>query len=70
MKIIKTLKQSKYANNEWVIGEIKLLQKYMHTESRQTLEKFIRTMEILDERRGTDWKKTLPDVVDLIRMSK
>jgi MoaA/NifB/PqqE/SkfB family radical SAM enzyme len=70
IKIIKTLEQSKYANNEWVIGQIKLLQKYMHAESRQTLEKFIRTMEILDERRGTDWKKTLPDVVDLIRMSK
>jgi sulfatase maturation enzyme AslB (radical SAM superfamily) len=70
IKIIKTLEQSKYANNEWVIGQIKLLQKYIHTESRQTLEKFIRTMEILDERRGTDWKKTLPDVVDLVRMSK
>jgi sulfatase maturation enzyme AslB (radical SAM superfamily) len=70
IKIIKTLEQSKYANNEWVIGQIKLLQKYMHAESRQTLEKFIRTMEILDERRGTDWKKTLPDVVDLVRMSK
>ena len=69
-KIIKTLEESKYHDNEWVIGEINLLKQYMHTESRKDMEKFIRTMEILDERRGTDWKKTLPDVVDLIRMSK
>lgn len=69
-EIIKKLQESKYASNEWVVGQINLLKRYMHTESRNDIEKFITVMELLDKRRGTDWKKTLPDVVNLVRMSK
>ena len=35
-------------------------------EDRNSLREFIRVMDILDIQRNLDWKKTLPDVHDLL----
>ena len=47
-------------------SEINLLQNYIDQEDRNSLREFIRVMDILDIQRNLDWKKTLPDVHDLL----
>lgn len=53
--------------DKWAKGQIKLLEKYMDYSEEKHLKEFIRVMDILDTQRGTNWRKTLPDVADLFR---
>jgi organic radical activating enzyme len=68
-EIIETLRP--YADrpgwHRWITSEIVLLEKYMEEENQRLIQKFVDNMDILDERRGTNWRTTLPDVFDLIK---
>lgn len=68
MEIISNLK--KYEDRpgwkKWIQSEIRLLEKYMDKEKQSEIQEFVRVMDILDSRRGTDWRKTLPDVYQII----
>lgn len=69
LEIISNLKSTQ-GNNEyrhWSNAQIKLLEKYMDTHQPDYLKEMVRVMDILDIKRGTDWKKTFPELVDLIR---
>lgn len=55
------------SNNEiWYGAQIKLLEKYLDQENLIQIAEFVRVMNILDKQRSTNWKKTLPDVVNLL----
>ena len=51
----------------WANAEIKLLEKYMDHSEEKHLKEFIRVMDVLDKQRSTDWRKAMPDVVDLYK---
>lgn len=51
---------------KWYNTVIKLLEKYMDYERPDRIQKFVKTMDKLDALRGTDWRKTLPDIQDLL----
>jgi MoaA/NifB/PqqE/SkfB family radical SAM enzyme len=55
---------------KWGTAQIKLLENYLDIDWNGDiwLKDFIEKMNILDKQRGTNWKKTLPDVVELLRM--
>lgn len=53
--------------NRWVGGEIKYLENFMDYEDQVSIQKFVDNMNILDPRRNIDWKKSLPDVYELIK---
>lgn len=53
--------------DKWAKGEVNLLKKYMDYSEERHLKEFIRVMDILDKQRNTDWKKALPDVVELFQ---
>ena len=55
---------------KWGGAQIKLLENYLDIDWNGDvwLKDFIEKMNILDKQRGTNWKKTLPDVVELLRM--
>ena len=53
--------------DKWAKAEIKLLEKYMDYSEERHLKEFIRVMDVLDKQRNTDWKKALPDVVELFQ---
>jgi organic radical activating enzyme len=67
LEIINVLEKSKFSNHRWVLAEINLLKKYIDYENLDNIQEFVRIMDILDFRRGTDWRTTLPDVFKLIR---
>lgn len=69
-KVIKIYEQSglPHFHQTHVVGYLKNnLDLYTDDESRQKLKAFVNYMNSLDRMRGTDWKKTLPDVVGLIQ---
>lgn len=68
-EIIQTLKPytKKPSWDRWVGAEINYLQKYMEYESQHRIQKFVNNMNILDTRRNINWKKSLPDVYELIK---
>jgi organic radical activating enzyme len=47
--------------------EINHLQNYMDSVDMQMVHKFVWVMDQLDDLRGLDWKKTLPDVYQLLK---
>ena len=47
-------------------SDLKFLEKYIDQEHIPDLEKFVATMDKLDKIRGTDWRKVLPDVQDIL----
>ena len=47
--------------------EINHLQNYMNSVDMQMVHKFVWVMDQLDDLRGIDWKKTLPDVYQLLK---
>jgi len=49
----------------WYNSEIEILRKYFNEENRTQTTEFVRVMNVLDERRNTNWKTTLPDIYDL-----
>jgi organic radical activating enzyme len=51
---------------KWYKSLIKLLEKYMDYENVNRLAKFVTTMDKLDKIRGTEWRKVLPDVQDIL----
>lgn len=53
--------------DKWATAEIKLLEKYIDEVNYDHLNEFVRAMDILDNRRGTNWRKTLHDVYDLFK---
>ena len=53
--------------DRWVGAEINLLEKFIDYESQHRIQKFVDNMNILDTRRNIDWKKSLPDVYNLIK---
>jgi organic radical activating enzyme len=53
--------------NKWAKAEINLLEKYIDYSEEKHLREFIRVMDILDDRRGTNWRKALPDVANLFK---
>lgn len=69
-KIIRDLKAisdvSPEHHKKWYDSEIKILAKYINHEDKAQLELFVKNMDILDKQRKTNWKKTLPDVYDLL----
>jgi len=51
----------------FVIGHLENnMKKYTEEESKIHLKRFVRYMDKLDEIRGTNWRKTFPDVVELL----
>jgi organic radical activating enzyme len=54
------------ARKNWYNSIIKLLEKYMDYEHLPRLQEFVTTMDKLDKIRGTDWRKVLPDVQDIL----
>lgn len=70
IEIITNLKQHENKNGRasrrWIKSQIKLLEKYMETEDQKMIQEFVRVMDILDIQRGTNWRKTLPDVLQII----
>ena len=50
----------------WYKSLISLLTRYLDTENLNYVSEFVRVMDILDQSRGTDWRKTLPDVSEII----
>jgi organic radical activating enzyme len=51
----------------FVIGHLENnMKKYTEEESKIHLKRFVRYMDKLDEIRGTDWRKTFPDVVEIL----
>jgi hypothetical protein len=52
---------------KWLKSEIKLLNKYLETENQMHVKEFVRVMDILDQRRETNWRVTLHDIYDLIK---
>jgi len=57
-----------HSNNrtKWYKATIKFLEKYMDYEHIPRLQDFVTTMDKLDKIRGTDWRKVLPDVQDIL----
>jgi len=53
--------------NLWIGAEIRLLEKYLDFEDQGYVQEFVNIMDELDSRRSTDWRKTLPDVYDIIK---
>jgi hypothetical protein len=53
--------------DKWATAEINLLTKYIDHSEETHLAEFIRVMDILDSRRGTQWRTVLTDVVDLYK---
>jgi molybdenum cofactor biosynthesis enzyme MoaA len=51
---------------KWYKSLIRLLEKYMDYEHLPRLQEFVTTMDKLDKIRGTDWRKVLPDVQDIL----
>jgi organic radical activating enzyme len=54
------------ARKKWYNAIIKLLEKYIDYEHLPRLKEFVTTMDKLDKIRGTDWRKVLPDVQDIL----
>ena len=54
------------SRTKWYKATIRFLEKYMNQERISDLAKFVETMDKLDKIRGTDWRKVLPDVQDLL----
>jgi organic radical activating enzyme len=52
--------------NRYVDSEIYLLKKYLNYENLKHVHEFVRIMDILDTRRGTNWRLTLPDTHAII----
>jgi organic radical activating enzyme len=69
LEIIKTIES--FGGNKrylrWYKAEINLLKKYIDYENQEHIQEFVRVMDILDNSRNTDWRKTLSDVYDLIQ---
>ena len=51
---------------KWYKSLIRLLEKYMDYEHLPRLQEFVTTMNKLDKIRGTNWRKVLPDVQDIL----
>lgn len=68
LEIISNLEKLKFSSRyqKWVDAEINILNKYLTQENQEEIQEFVRIMNILDSSRGTDWKKTLSDVAQLI----
>jgi len=54
------------SRTKWYKATIKFLEKYIDQEHIPDLQKFVSTMDKLDKIRGTDWRKVLPDVQDIL----
>lgn len=68
-EIIETYKDLMHhseSRTKWYKATIKFLEKYIDQEHIPDLEKFVATMDKLDKIRGTDWRKVLPDVQDIL----
>jgi MoaA/NifB/PqqE/SkfB family radical SAM enzyme len=55
------------ADHKWFKAMINLLTKYLDEFDISKLHEFVRVMDILDERRSTNWRVTLTDVHDLLK---
>ena len=68
-EIIENLKN--YSDDQkytrWAVAEIKLLEKYIDHCNEKHLHEFIRVMDVLDKQRSTNWRKAMPDVVNLFK---
>jgi CRISPR/Cas system-associated endonuclease Cas3-HD len=51
---------------KWYKATINLLEKYMDYEHIPRLQEFVTIMDKLDKIRGTEWRKVLPDVQDIL----
>lgn len=67
IEIINNLNNHKGDENyfKWAQAQINLLNKYIDHYNERHLEEFVRVMNILDKQRKTNWKKTLPEVVEI-----
>jgi hypothetical protein len=62
----KSLMHHSDVRTKWYMAIIKLLEKYMDYEHLPRMKDFVTTMDSLDKIRGTDWRKVLPEVQDLL----
>ena len=53
-------------DNTWKNAVIRLLEKYINHSDETQLQEFVRVMNILDKKRGTNWKSTLHETYELI----
>jgi len=69
LEIIETLKENfgYELYDKWATAEIKLLEKYLDEVNYDHLNEFVRAMDILDQRRNTNWRHTLHDVYELFQ---
>ena len=51
---------------QWYSAEQTLLEDYISSEDLDQVREFVRFMDCLDLLRGTEWRQTLPDVVELL----
>ena len=51
---------------KWYKAIIKLLEKYIDRENSKKYQEFVTVMDKLDKIRGTDWRKVLPEVHDIL----
>jgi len=52
---------------KWAKAQINLLNKYIDQSNEVHLKEFVRVMDILDKTRNTNWRETLPDVLELFQ---
>ena len=62
----KSLMHHSVNRTKWYKATINLLEKYMDYEHIPRLQEFVTIMDKLDKIRGTDWRKVLPDVQDIL----
>ena len=69
LEIIETYKNAGVDDddNKWFKAVVNLLTKYLDEVDTSKLKEFVRVMDILDVKRGTNWKTTLSDVHDLLK---
>jgi organic radical activating enzyme len=52
---------------KYAMAEVRLLEKYIDHVNLNHIKDFIDKMDILDNKRNTNWRQTLPDVADLLK---
>lgn len=66
LEIIETYKANTEAAGEAARGIPNYLEEHMDVDRPEKVKVFVNYMNKLDEIRGTDWKKTLPDIYSLL----
>lgn len=62
----KSLMHHSEVRTKWYMAIIRLLEKYMDYEHIPRLKDFVTTMDKLDKIRGTDWRRVLPEIQDIL----